>query len=71
MVRDGCTHLVVWVLVAAFSASVAAVSSVSPAVFLVRKKVYTGASFLVSGLGCSTRGDSVIVVSSLCVVLRD
>ena len=36
-VRDGYTHLVAWVLVAAFSTSVAAVGSVSPAVFFMLK----------------------------------
>ena len=70
-VRDGCTHLVAWVLVAAFSASVAAVSSVSTAVFPVLKKANTGTTFLALGLGFSARGDSVVTVGTLCAILRD
>ena len=70
-VRDGCTLLVVRVLVAAFSARVAAVSSVSPAVFFVRKKVNAGAAFLASRLGVSVRGGSVVVLVAVCATLRD
>ena len=59
------------VLVAAFSASVVAVGSVSPAVFLVWKKANSGAPCLASGLGFSARGGSVVAVIALCATLRD
>lgn len=68
VVRDGCTRLVASVAVAAFSACVAAVSSVSPAVFSVRKEVNAGAAFLASRLGI--RG-SVVAVVVLGTILRD
>ena len=44
-VRDGSTSLVPRVAVAAFSAGVAAVSSVSPAIFFVREKTNAGLAF--------------------------
>ena len=69
----------VWVLVAAFSASVTAVSSMSPAVFLVLKKKDTRTTFLASGLGSNARVGSsgpgalggVVAVVSLCAILCD
>ena len=67
-VRDVCTLLVARVLVAAFSANVAAVSSVSPAVFLVRKKANAGAPFLASGLGFSVRGLRLVRCVPFCVI---
>ena len=70
-VRDGYTLLMARVGVAAFSACVAAVSSVSPAVFFVRKKANAGAPFLASRLGVSARGGSVVAVVLVCAILRD
>ena len=59
------------VLVAAFSICVAAVSSVNPAVFFVRKKANVGATILASRLGASARGGSVVAVVALFAILRD
>ena len=70
-VRDGCTLLVTRVLFAAFSACVAAVSSVSPAVFCVWKKANTRTPFLAPGLGVSARGGSVVAVIAMFAPLRD
>ena len=68
---DGCTHLVAWVLVAAFSASVAAVTAVSPTVFIVLKKADTRAWFLASGFGSSAGSGSVVTVGALGAILCD
>ena len=70
-VRDGYTLLVTRVIVTAFSARVAAVSSVNSAVFFVRKKVNARAPFLASGLGSSARSGSVVTVGALCTTLCD
>ena len=58
-------------MIATFSTSVAAVSPVSPALFLVLKEADAGAMFLVSGLGFSARGGSGVAVGLLCDILRD
>ena len=70
-VRDGSTRLVARVAVAAFSAGVAAVSSVSPAIFFVRKKANDGSAFLVFRFGGSARGGSAIAIVALCAILCD
>ena len=50
VVRDGGTHLVAGILVAAFSASATAISSVSSAVFFMLKEANAGTTFLALGL---------------------
>ena len=70
-VRDGHTHLVARISVATFSACVATVSTVSPAVFFVRKKANAGAEFLASRFGASVRGGSTLAVVALRAILRD
>ena len=70
-VRDDGTLLVARVFVAAFSARVAAVGSMNPAVFFVRKKANAGATFLASRLRVSACGDSVVAVVAVCAILRD
>ena len=78
-VGNGCTHLVAWVLVAAFSVSVAAVGSVSPAVFFMLKEAGAGTTFLALGLGSNAHGGSlgpgaligVVTFVAMCAILRN
>ena len=66
-VRDGGTHLVAWVLVTAFSAGVAAIGSVGPAVFFMLEEADARTAFLALGLG--SIGASVGVRAGLVVAI--
>ena len=71
-VRDGGTHLGARVLVAAFSASVAAISFMSPAVFFMLKEADAGTTLLAlrlgSIVGIGNRSGLVAVVGIVTVV---